>query len=409
LIAVCETSLVVVLVDNTAIKVNIDSLSDTIVKLPQTVVPVSIAFARSGDILIGAANGHLLRYSQELALSATQQVSGRRVVLHSLDGGIVVGSGSPPFQWDDNRVSLSSCDCEDIAMSGDYISCLHSKWISIARLTPGIVSSCRFLVAVPGIVRAVGSLFDRSDVFCLTESPEMQQSVVKYRGATVVAKYEQAKRWRISMFRSLEFEGRLIVIIDDDKPSITLLDDELRVVASQKMIGLPTAACIYLGFLAIAPPASVDYFTLKDLDGDYEMERKVITDGPSLAPDLIVVKDFLIASDHLQSLVVYKAEADSVVWVADDTLPKRLNKLASLNDFIFASSYSDVVYCYRLGDDWSVFEVSAFQCDSHVFAFCPVENKLFYGTAGGGIGPSSPLRTMGSLGCAIRSRRSRSR
>jgi hypothetical protein len=143
---------------------------------------------------------------------------------------------------------------------------------------------------------------------------------------------------------------------------------------------------MYAGFFVIARTGAIDFFHLTTLDDDYELERKMIAEGHSLAPDLIVVNDVLIASDRQQALIVYRIQDDSIVRISDDTSPKHLNKLAAVNNLIFAASYSDAVYCYMLTDDGSIREVGSFQCDSPVLSFCAVDHKMLYGTAGGAIG-----------------------
>jgi hypothetical protein len=392
LLAISETHIAIVSVENSVRKIDIESLAETRTWLPEGVGPVSVALTRDGGLLIGTFAGGLLSYSPDLATVLPDQVgpADSRVMLHTLPDGSVIGSGSPPFQYDDHLISLSCCDCEDIAKSGNYIACLHSKGIAVFAVTDTVVNISRLLLPVPGLGQAFGNTTDPSEIFCFVETANHQHSIVKYRCTTEIAKYDHPANSRASLFVALDFEGRPLLLIGDDKPSITLLDDQFRVVANQKMFGLPTAACLFMNFLVVARPGYIDFFNLTNLDDNYEMERKSIAEGHSIAPDLIVANNFLVASDQAQSLIVYALHGDAIVRVADDTLPKRLNKLAYIEPWIFAASYGSAVYCYRLESDGSIREVGAFQCDSAVLALCVIDTKLWYGTAGGGIGVFEP-------------------
>jgi hypothetical protein len=53
---------------------------------------------------------------------------------------------------------------------------------------------------------------------------------------------------------------------------------------------------------------------------------------------------------------------------------------------VFAAAFDPVVYCYIMNDEGRVEEIGSFQCDSRVLAFCERDDRLVFGTAGGGIG-----------------------
>jgi hypothetical protein len=149
---------------------------------------------------------------------------------------------------------------------------------------------------------------------------------------------------------------------------------------------VPTAACICCGFLAVARPGGVDFLRVKSLGGHFEIERKMIAEGRSTAPDLLAIDDLVVAADIEQGLIVFRMIGDAVIRVDEDIAPKHLNRLDTLGQWVFAAAFDPVVYCYIMNDDGRVEEMGSFQCDSRVLAFCERDDRLIYGTAGGGIG-----------------------
>jgi hypothetical protein len=235
----------------------------------------------------------------------------------------------------------------------------------------------------------VRAAYDRG-TFCLVETPDLGQSVVKYVRAQQIARFCQEKDHRMSMFRVLELDGRVVIAIGDDQPSIKLLGDDLGLLLSYDTLGLPTAACVLSDFLVVARPGAVDFFKLKMAGGELELDHRITANGGSTAPDLVAFDSFVIATDQEHSLIVFRLKDDTVVPVASDTLPKHLNKLCSVGQWIFASSWDSTVFVYELSGDGSILERGSFQCDSRVVSFCSIGNRLFYGTLGGGIGCFEP-------------------
>jgi hypothetical protein len=188
------------------------------------------------------------------------------------------------------------------------------------------------------------------------------------------------------MVKAVTIDDILIVVVGDDKPSITLLDGSLSGASGHRMLGVPTSACTCCGHLAVARPGAVDFFRVKFLDRQFEIERKMIVEGHSTAPDLLAMGDLVVGADTEQALVVFRMIGDAVKRVDEDTAPKHLNRLGALGQWVFAAAFDPVVYCYIMTDDERVEEVGSFQCDSRVLAFCERDGRLVYGTAGGGIG-----------------------
>jgi hypothetical protein len=164
-----------------------------------------------------------------------------------------------------------------------------------------------------------------------------------------------------------------------------MLDAQLKVVATHKTLGLPTAAIVFDSFLVVARVGAIDVFVLKDLDGAYEMERRLVCDARSIVTDLAIAQGLLLATDQQFALAVYRCDADSISKIAEDSHPKRLNRIAVVDNLVFASSYDSSVFCYELNQG-AIFEIGSFQVDSNILCFCLADSGLLYGTAGGGIG-----------------------
>ena len=182
------------------------------------------------------------------------------------------------------------------------------------------------------------------------------------------------------------------------------------------MLGMPLAACVYQNYLVISRENSIDFFAVKNLDSQYEMERKTIASANFMTLDFLVIDDkFIVASDIQQALIVYKSSKSTTTTnnnnnnedvddddefaglssfndqlliekVAQDYSPKQLTYLAFFDGKIFAASLSATVYAYSFDGAGSIAEIGAFQCCSQVMAFAARENNLFYGTSSGGIG-----------------------
>jgi hypothetical protein len=341
--------------------------------LDRSFIPVSVAFS-PGGILVGTSSGRVITITDEDI--RTDQVSSEAVILHTIQGG-AVGGGRPPFRVDsDGRILLISTDCSDAAIGGPFLACLTAGGVAIFRTGGDVLGNFRGVRRIPGLVRAF------ADDLCLLEATD-GQSVVRLSDG---ARFQQDGRFRVSMVTAVTIGDVLIVVVGDDKPSITLLDGSLSGASGHKMLGVPTAACTCCGLLAVARPGAADFFRVKFLDGQFEIERKMIVEGHATAPDLLAVGDLVVAADIEQALIVFRMIGDAVIRVDEDTAPKHLNRLGSLGQWVFAAAFDPVVYCYVISDDGRVEEMGSFQCDSRVLAFCERDDRLLYGTAGGGIG-----------------------
>lgn len=193
------------------------------------------------------------------------------------------------------------------------------------------------------------------------------------------------------MFNVLDFEGQPLIVIGDDCPSLSLLGARLELLTTRKMPGTPTAACLFRGLLAIARRGAIDFFPVGHLGPMMELGPQRTYDDYSSAREMIVVGAFLIVADEQRSLAVFAAAPSGVKKVAEDTLPKKLRRIAALGRWIFGASQNGSVYCWELADNGLISELGAFRCDSPIRAFCSVHEKLFYATAGGGLGVFSEL------------------
>jgi hypothetical protein len=360
-----------------------DSSSSVRVALPPRTIPVSMVM-HEGLVLVGTASGTLITVGADGSVS-TDKVGDSRVMLHR-SGSEVVCSGDPPFVIGAGRTFLKAAPCEDIGRAGDFLCCLHDAELSIFSVSQTLSGSTRLFRSMPGLLQFAES---DGDLFCLLERPDLRQSVVRFSGDRETARCDWEPPSRISLFRFLEFDERPFILTGDDRPSVSMLDRGLKVVASYKTLGLPTAAVVFGGFLVVARVGAIDVFALKDLDGAYEMDWRLTCDARSLVTDLAIAQGLLLATDQQFALAVYRCDADSISKIAEDPHPKRLNRIALVDNLVFASSYDCSVFCYELADG-AIFEIGSFQLDSNILCFCLTDSGLLYGTAGGGIGRFQP-------------------
>ena len=374
--------------DGTVMLFNIQSLKNPQkCTLPSTVIPISMAAdSNIGTIYLGTANGHIVELKGPELELCDDHFGSSKVMLHATPDGQVVGSGSPPFLMADGRRFISASQCEDIAKVGNYLCCLHDNGVSIFTTEESLTGTSVVKLKVPGLVNFTIDEGSVKALICLVEDMSLQQSLVRYEGEKETARYLQPKERRISMFRALKLEDRTLIAIGDDSNTLTVLDSNLRIVASQKTLGMPTAACMLPQYLVVAREGAIDFYITKTLDGQYEMDRKMIANAHSLAPDLLVVNGYLLATDQQRAVTVYKVDGDTATIVSSDSQPKRLNRIAAIDNIIFASSYGPSVFCYELRDNGVLWEIGSFQCDSTIRSFTMVGKQLFYGTEAGGVG-----------------------
>jgi hypothetical protein len=386
LLAVGDSAVAVVSCAGALTRFALPDLVPLTTALPATAILASLVFDADGRVLAGTVDGLLLRFDCALGLDLPEHVADGPVMLHSLPDGSVVASGAPPFQLSECRIFFAPCECDDIARAGDFLCCLRDGTLSIYAVGTTAMGASRFLLRIPGLVTILSDPAGQADAICLVEGADRRQALVRYSCNGFTARYDHDSRVRIVMVRILDFAGTPAFIIGDDRPTVTLIDAHLRVIAGRTMIGRPTAAAVFAGFLVVARPKALDFFSVKHLDDKMELERRMIAEGPSITRDLAIVGAFLVASDQYHAIAVYALQGDTVVKVAEDPLPKCLNRLAVIRNYVFAATFNGAVCAWRIAEDGALTEMGAFWCDSQVHAFCTVEGRLFYGTAGGGIG-----------------------
>lgn len=475
-IAATDEHIAVYLIDNSIYLFCVSDISNyKSLILPAFTIPVSMSMFSEDLILIGTNNGNIIKITDNIETIVTQNFGDHKILLKpEYSNSSILCSGDPPFMISPSANSESdessterkstkssstenychqkkeiyyynkfsstndiSCSficanqCEDIAKSNNIICCLDIKGISIYKLSNTYKGTTKIRQTIPNMLNFI--IVDDSTLICHTEKEE-NHSLVKYVNGIETARYENnittnsgsqknipkiQNKHQISFFKYLILEEKGLIIIGDDQPSITLLDEQLNRVSWQKMLGMPLTACVFQKYLVISRENSIDFFTVKNLDGQYEMERKMIAPSNFMSLDLIVINDiYLVASDIQQALIVYKSNqasstaassnfeenegeasffdpASATSGINDQTLiekvsqdysPKQLTYLTFFDDHIFAASLTATVYAYSFDSSGSIAEVGAFQCCSQVMAFASRENNLFYGTSSGGIG-----------------------
>lgn len=471
-IAATDEHIAVYLIDNSIYLFCVSDISNyKSLILPAFTIPVSMSMVTEDLIIIGTNNGNIIKITDNIETIVTQNFGDSKILLKPeyprKANMSILCSGDPPFMISpsistdgisssssaSSSLKLSSDEnyyhkgkevyyynkfnsnddischficakqCEDIAKTGNIMCCLDRNEISIYKLSNTYKGTTKVRQTIPNMLNFV--IIDDSTLICHIEKEE-NHSLVKFVNGIETNRYENSisinnpsksdipkvQKKQISFFKYLVLEGNGLIVIGDDQPSITLLDEQLNRVSWQKMLGMPLTACIFKKYLVISRENAIDFFTVKNLDGQYEMERKVITPSNFMTIDMIVIDDiFLVASDIQQALIVYKSASTSsttsnfdenegenglyessskdqalIEKVAQDYSPKQLTYLTFFDNHIFAASLTATIYAYSLDSSGAITEVGAFQCCSQVMAFASRENNLFYGTSSGGIG-----------------------
>jgi hypothetical protein len=382
-LSVCEDAIAVLSIENTLTRFNLPDLTPSCVTIPIRILATSLAFCCQ-DVVIGTCDGCLFRWTPDFVLTV-ERVGDRPLVFHSLPDGSVIGNADPAFHLAKTRFLLCPCNSAEVTKAGDWVCCLDPTGVSVFTVGKTIRGSSQFILSIPGLVRAVADFSNPSDTFCLIESSDLSQSIVKLGTSGVIATHAQRKA-RIGVFAVLNFEDKPVIVVGDDGPLLWLLSGQLKVLTSQKVFGTPTAACIFTDLLAVARRGGIEFFKFRKLDDGLWLERKAIADKLPGLRDMVVVNNFLIVADEQRSLTVFTAALQEIRKVSEDTIPKRLKRVAALGRWIFGASEDGSVYCWQLNDNGIIHEIGAFRCDSPIRAFCLVGKRLFYATAGGGIG-----------------------
>ncbi|OHS95995.1 hypothetical protein TRFO_37834 [Tritrichomonas foetus] len=415
LIAATDDNIAVYLNDNTVFLFYMnDNENVKQITLPRFSIPVSFSIINEDLLILGTNNGNIITITNSMQQISIKNYGNGKILLHTnygisniyqnnekntelnnVNSVNVLCSGDPPFvigfkEYEIDSHFLCSEQCDDICQSSQYMFCLHTNKISIHSFSdiPSYKGTTKIRQKVPGMLDLAIS---NSGLYCHVEKLEDSQhcsDIVKYPSYnnSNTMKYHCIS-YNVSFFKLLNFDEKEIIVIGDDQPSITILDDKLCRISWQKMLGMPYTSCIFHNFLVIARDGNLDFFIIKDLDGQYEMERKTIIEANIMTLDFLIVDNtYLVASDVQQALIVYKFENDTVIKVSQDYSPKKLTKLAFFNNTIFAASVSSNVYAYNIDKCGNIFEIGVFQCCSQVLSFVSTQECLFYGTEGGGIG-----------------------
>lgn len=465
-IAATDAHIAVYLIDNSIYLFCVSDLSNyKTVFLPTFTIPVSMSMFNEDLIIIGTNNGNIIKISNNLETIITQNFGDSKILLrpeYSKNSELsILCSGDPPFlinhsnnninnnantkssnasecfpkekevyyynEFDSNndiRCHFICADqCEDISKSDNIMCCLNRSEISIYKSFGTYKGTTKVRQTIPNMLNFV--IIDDSSLICHIEKQEVH-SLIKFVNGIETVKYingitlnEESKidinssraKHQISFFKYLMLDGKGLIVIGDNYPSITLLDEQLNKVSWQEMPGMPLTACVYQQYLVVSRENAdmdsnselIDFYAVKFLDGQYEMELKTIASAHFMTLDFLIIHDtYLVASDIQQALIIYKAtncgnnnnnnDADEntdqfqIEKVSQDYSPKQLTYLAYFNNNIFAASLTSTVYAYSIDKNGMIAEIGAFQCSSQVLSFASRENNLFYGTSSGGIG-----------------------
>ena len=410
------------LIDNKLLLFNISNPTvNQQISLPYFTVPISMEMLNENNIFLGTNDGNLFHISNSLSKITVKNYGNGKINLHKVvKNDSLICSGSPSFIIDDNGTHLLSVNqCEDICeLSDNFICCINQNVATIYQMRKQLKYTTKVRQYIPNMLDMES--FGVDSIICFIEDfkePQKEfetssnkvsqtkvngaQSLVKYNNGKIESWYKTNDHYDISFFKVLEIpfdenesdnSSTSIIIIGDNQPSITLLDEHLNRVSWQKMLGVPLSACVYKSFLVIAREGFFDVFIVKYVDGDYEFERKTILDAHIMTFDFLVVNDFLIASDIQQALIVYNYDGSNFQKVAQDFSPKQITKLVYFENIIFAASITSAVYAYRINKLGSLVEIGSFQCNSQITSFFVHDNKLFYGSEGAGIGIFEPIK-----------------
>lgn len=423
------------LIDNTIFLYNFTEKKQLSISLPYLTAPVSLSLINFDLIIAGTETGKLYKITDSLTNIYSERVGEGKIIIHQFrskeDNKLIqFCSGDPPFQLvDDERNFIKACPCEDIGRTSNFLVCLQRRNISIYKVDESLVGTTKIKLPKPfmlsfaydsdgyAIVHKDSSSFNSNFNSHLSTklknnnnntTTEASQSIIKYKRDDEVARYDfPENNIKISFCRLIELKGQNIIVIGDNIPSVTLLDDSMNKMCWLKLLGTPYAATTYFSYLLISREGSIDFFETKFLDGQIEMERLLVVDAQMMTLDFLVVRKYLVASDALQSLTVYslnepdtddkssdnniddnndnKKKQIDVSIVYHDYSKKQLTKLVLFHDFIFAASLNENIFAFRMDLDGKLTEVGSFRCDSRVLSFAVNENSLFYGTEGGGI------------------------
>lgn len=441
LISGTDDFIAVYLIDNTVFLFYFSDSKPLSISLPYLAAPVSMSIVSQDLIIIGTATGYIFKITDSLTKISSENVGEGKIVIHKFvthkneeEISILLCSGDPPFQLvGDERNFISACPCEDIGRASNFLVCLQREEISIYKVDESLIGTTKIKQSIPymlsftydpegcTIVHKDSSSFSSSfNSHLSTKSDSAKetanQSIIKYKRGVEVSRFDFPNNGehKISFCKLIELCGQNIIVIGDDKPSITLLDESMNKMCWLKTLGTPYTAISYFSYLVVSREGSIDFYQPKFLDTQIEMDRILIADAPIMILDFIVVGKFLVASDALQALTVYSIDENSggngissdfesnaeneisgssrigskqieVSVVYCDHSKKQLTKLVLFHDFVFAASLSENIFAYKVSSDGKFEEIGGFKCDSRALSFAVNDGCLFYGTEGGGI------------------------
>ena len=390
LISSTDENISVYLADNTLFLFFLaDSKRSQQIPLPHFTTPVSLLTISPDLVIVGTASGNVIRILNSFTRILSENVGESKIILHSIpkskdhQEGNIVCSGAPPFILKENeRKFIQVGDCEDIAIIDNFLCCLQKHVIRIYSFNEHLsAGKMKIKQTIPNILSFV---FDANNYVIAHCS---NHSILQFQRGIESASYQLPQTDKIiSFFKYMDLNGECCTIIGDDFPSITILDSNLQRISWQKMLSTPFNAIMYKSYLVIAREGSLDFFKVKILDGEIEMDRKFIAPAKMLTSDLIVYNSFLITSDINQAITVYSIVHNNLEIISQDNSPKHITNMAMFKDIIFASSLDSMIYMFTVTDNGKLTEIGSYLCDSKVLSFAVNNDYLYFGTEGGGVG-----------------------
>lgn len=388
LIACNNNYLVIHLIDNEIILYDINKKC----KIQQNkfdflFVHSSIIIDNDNNIILGTENGLLITLTNKLEIAKIDKYGENRIILNNVNEDMIIGSGDLPFSLSkaDGIVTYGSCKCECIQKINDILICLQNDSLLIAKTSSFIQGTTVMIKSIPGLLNFVK--LNTSELIALIENNDNEQYIIKYINDKEDVKYKLKSH--LSLFQHVKHgNNNLIIIGYQENPLIEIINEDLLCISSQEISGIPTSATISDSYLIISKEGGmIDFFSIVNLDGFYELERKYICESHIISPCLLIHNDFLISSDVYQSLFVFKISEKGVIKVSEDTSPKGINKIVFFDSKLFACDFKGSIYCYNFDEkEGKITEIGSFQLSSKVLSLLVHQNKLYYSTEGGGFG-----------------------
>jgi len=356
--------------------------SKTNIIIPNNIIPYSFGIhLQEGkpSICISTEDGRVYKMKPSKPEPEEIGVNGGLITFKQY-GNSLVASGSSPFIIQDHKSFIHCDSCDDISISSGYVVSLSAGIVSVYRKLGDMSVSPKKLVSIPNAVTFV-PLGNDGSMTVLVQNNE-NYSIKKYDPANQSSSF--CIEEKISLFSKISICGIQYLVYGEKNGNIRILDVNNNLVAQFKTHDSPISICVHQEYIIVSCGKEILVYTFLIIEGAIELERKFETSTQTFTIDLCSSEKFFVAADASNGLSILEVNENGIGLIWSDYCSKDIKKVFLFNNYIFAASYSSILYIYEYNEK-GIFDIGCTMTSSVITSFAINEGSLYYSTEKGGL------------------------